>query len=179
MIMISERRQRRYSFRRVRRGLGDDQGSALVEYAVSLTVLMTFIFGIMDFSRFIYTYTFVSESAREATRYAQVRGSTFTGVACTTTHPYACAATAANVTTYVQGLTPSGITPASVTATTTWPGSTPDGTTTPCTSPNPSNYPGCYVKVVVSYPYQFMLPFLPSSATTYTLTSTSMMAISE
>ena len=162
--------------------LRSEKGSALVEYAVAVTLFMTFLFGMMDFSRFLYTYHFVSGVAREGTRYAAVRGSTF-GTACSSTVTYACYATAANIQTYVQGLTPSGIVSGSVTVTTTWPGALSGASGSCTTTANGTtglvDNPGCLVDVAVSYPFKFMLPFLPSSATTYTLSSTSQMVIAQ
>ena len=159
-----------------------EEGSSLVELGVVACLLLTFIFGIMDFSRFMYAYHFVSEVAREGTRYAAVHGSTF-GSACSSSLPYACYATSANVQTYVQGLAPSGITSTSVTATTTWPGKL-SGASGSCTTTANSttglvNNPGCLVEVAVTYPFKFFFPFLPSSATTYTLSSTSEMVIQQ
>jgi Flp pilus assembly protein TadG len=144
-----------------------------------LSLLLTFLFGIMDFSRFLYTYHFVSEVAREGSRYAMVRGSTYGSAVCASTSTFACNATAANVTSYVQGLTPPGITSSSLTVTATWPGAAPTGAATACSTTNGNNSPGCLVQVVVSYPYKFMLPFLPKSSSTWTVSSTSVMVISQ
>jgi len=182
LVIMSDRFQQRFSLRRAWRGLGNEQGSQLVEYAIVLSMLLTFLFGIMDFSRFLYTYHFVSEVAREGTRYAAVRGSDFT-TACASTTSYACYATPGDITNYVQGRTPMGITSGSLTVTTTWPGAL-TGTTGSCnTTANLTtgvdDNPGCAVKVVVSYPFHFMFPFLPKSSTTWTLSSTSEVMISE
>jgi hypothetical protein len=133
----------------------------------------------MDFSRFLYTYHFVSEIAREGTRYAVVRGATFRTTSCASTSTFACNATAANVQSYVQGLTPPGITSSSLSVTTTWPGTGPTGAATACNTANGNNSPGCLVQVVVSYPYKFMLPFLPKSSSTWTASSTSVMVIAQ
>ncbi len=160
-----------------RRGRRSQRGSTLVEFALAITILLTLMMGIMEFSRFLYTYHFLSDVARDGTRYASVRGNTFAGVSCTVTKPYACDATAANVTTYVQGLAPMGVVGSSLVVTTTWPGTNPDGTTAGCTTN--ANSPGCYVEVQVSYPYKFIFPFLPSSATTWTVSSTSEIVISQ
>lgn len=160
-------------------GLRDDRGSTLVEYAIVLPVLLTFLFAIMDFSRYLYTSHFVSEVAREATRYAMVRGSSNIGTACATTATFQCDATAPNIQTYVRGLTPPGITSTSVNAATTWPGTAPAGAAGACSTANGNNSPGCLVQVVVSYPFKFTLPFLPSSASTWTVSSTSVMVISQ
>jgi Flp pilus assembly protein TadG len=157
--------------------LCDERGSSLVEYAIVVPVLLTFLFGIMDFSRFLYTYHFVSEVAREATRYAVVRGSSYSGTACASTATFACDATSANIQSYVQNLTPPGIIASSVSATATWPGTAPTGAAGTCSTANGNNSPGCLVQVVVSYPYKFMLPFLPASASTWTVSSTSAMVI--
>ncbi len=154
-----------------------EQGSALVEYAIVLVLLLTFLFGIMDFSRFLYTYHFVAEVAREGSRYAVVSGSTFGTMSCSSTSTFACNATAANVTSYVQGLTPLGITSSSLTVATTWPGTAPTGAATACNTSNGNNSPGCLVQVAVSYPFKFVLPFLPKSASTWTVSSTSVMVI--
>ena len=156
-----------------------EQGSALVEYAIVLSILVTFLFGIMDFSRFLYTYHFVGEVAREGSRYAVVRGSTFAGTTCASTATFACDATNANVQSYVLALTPPGITPGSLTVTTTWPGTAPTGAATACNAANGNNSPGCLVQVAVSYPFKFMFPFLPKSSSTWTVSSTSVMVISQ
>ena len=144
----------------------------MVEAALSLVVFLLLLFGILDFSRAVYSYHFVSSAARAASRWASVRGSTCTGLSG------GCPATAANVQTYVQGLAPGGITSGQVTATTTWPQNP-----TNCPAP-PSNAPLCDVKVVVSYPFTFIalprkLPFVPGLPSTLTMTSTSDMIISQ
>jgi Flp pilus assembly protein TadG len=159
--------------------LRDDRGSALMEYAIVLPVILTFLFGIMDFSRFLYTYHFVSEVAREGTRYAMVRGSTFAGTSCASTATFSCDATSANVQSYVQALTPAGILSNSVSVTTTWPGTAPASAATACNSTSGNNSPGCLVQVVVSYPFKFILPFLPKAASTWTISSTSVVVISQ
>ena len=144
-----------------------------------VVALLTVLFGIMDFSRFLYTYHFVSEVAREGTRYAVVRGSTFGSTACASPSTFACNATAANVQSYVQSLAPPGVASGSLTVTTTWPGTAPTGAATACTTTNGNNSPGCLVQVVVSYPFKFMFPFMPKSSSTWTVSSTSVMTISQ
>jgi len=160
------------------KGTRGEQGSALVEFAFVVVLLLTFVFGAIDFSRFLYTDHFVGEASREGTRYASVRGASFT-TACTTTGPtfYSCNATANSVQTYVQNLTPPGITSSSLTVTTTWPGNNAAGTTDGCGSV--TNSPGCQVQVLVSYPFKFIFPFLPSRAAAWTVASTSVMTIAQ
>lgn len=117
----------------------------------------------MDFSRALYAYHFLSNSAREATRYAIVRGSACTEFPPTVTD---CPATASEIQTYVQQnlAAPSAglINPNAVTATTTW---------------TPNNAPGSTVQVQLKYAFQFILPFLPSSG--ITMQSTSQMVIAQ
>jgi Flp pilus assembly protein TadG len=161
----------------------NERGSALVEHAIVLVVLMTLLFGIMDFSRFLYTYHFVGEAAREATRYAMVRGSTFS-TACSSSVTFACYATAANIQSYVQSITPPGINSASLTFNANfWPGAFTGGAATPNCGVNGTtglaDNPGCLIQVQVSYPFTFIFPFMPKSALTWTVSSKSEMVISQ
>jgi hypothetical protein len=55
-----------------------EEGSNLVEFAFIVLLLMSMMLGIIDFSRALYSYHFISNAAREATRYAAVRGYTCT-----------------------------------------------------------------------------------------------------
>lgn len=166
----------------MRNRLARERGSVLVEFAVVIVVLLTIMFGIMDFSRALYVYHFLSEAAREASRYAMVRGSTWTA-GCATTTTYSCKATAANVTSFVQSITPPGINSTWVTGgcpsatnpcvNTTWLTTTPTGTA--CTADSP----GCRVQVQVTYPLKYILTPFYLPKTTQTLQSTSVMVISE
>ena len=137
------------------RGAEGQRGSNLVEYGIVITLLLTMLFGLVDFGRALYAYHFVSEAAREATRYAMVRGS-----ACTSP---GCPASGSDIQNYVKNV-PAGIDPAQLTVTPTW-------------SPNNCNNPGCVVEVQVSYNFNFMLPFLPRN--TVVMQSSSQMVISQ
>jgi Flp pilus assembly protein TadG len=142
-------------------------GSSMVEMALSIVILLTFVFGIMNFSLAAYTLHFVSHAAREATRYALVRGSSCSGFAS------ACPAQPADVQSYVQGMELPGIDPSLMTVTTTWP--TTGASCTP--SVTPCNNPGNRVKVTVNYQFPLKIIFIP--ATTLNMTSTSEMVISQ
>lgn len=50
-------------------------GATLVEAAFSLMLFLMLVFGIMEFGRLVWIYNTVSYVAREASRYASVRGS--------------------------------------------------------------------------------------------------------
>ena len=61
---------------RAKRRVGNECGSAIMETAMSTVIFLTFLFGIFETGFALYTYFLISEAAREATRYAIVRGST-------------------------------------------------------------------------------------------------------
>lgn len=185
--------------RLVRRGRREE-GSTMVEMAlVSALVFLPLIFGIIQFSFALYAYNFVNMSARQATRYAVVRGIQSCVIAPTFPN---CnmgpdTASGANTTppsalqTYVRGLAYPGINPNSVTVTTTYlsrhvtSGAGGFSTTawdSACTTTNPynsqpCNTPGNAVQVVVAYQFPLIVPFWKSA--TLNLTGTSQMVINE
>ena len=155
-------------WRRPRRAMEhcwNSEGQTLVETGLSLAILFTMLFALIETGMALYSYNFVSESAREGSRYAMVRGSSCTSP-CT-------AATAASVQTYVQSLGYPGLNSSNVTVTTTWPdtGSSCTPSVTPC------NNPGNNVVVKVTYAFPWSIPFLPSR--TLTMGSTSEVIISQ
>lgn len=156
--------------------LRDEEGAAVVELAVSCTVLFSMLLGICQMAIGLYAYQYCSDAARQATRYAMVRGST----SCTNTPSLSdCNASASNISTWVKGLGFTGITSSNVTVTTTWcasSGPTPPTTWSACSS-GTSNKPGNLVKVVVSYPLSFQVPFAPKIS--LALSSTSQMVIAQ
>jgi len=54
--------------------LKSESGQALVEMALTLVLFVLLVFGILDAGRLIWSYSVVSNAAREAVRYAIVRG---------------------------------------------------------------------------------------------------------
>jgi Flp pilus assembly protein TadG len=132
-----------------------------------ISVLLVMMFGVVGFGTALYTYHFVANTAREATRWASVRGFTCGGLSG------GCPANDSDVNTYVQNLsTGVGLDPTKVTTTTTW--VAPPNNLAICTSQ--PNSPGCVVKVQVQYSFQFLFPLLPSG---FTMQSTSQMVISQ
>lgn len=134
----------------------------MAETAIVMAALLALICGIIDFGRALYTYGFVAQTARQASRWAMVRGSQ-----CTLLTD--CNATKPQVQAYAQSLAYGFITPSAMTATASW-GSCPPGSS--------GNAPGCTVSVVVSYPFKFVLPWM-SQLGSMTMTSTSEMIISQ
>lgn len=157
------------------------RGSALIEFAVASMVFLAFVFGTIDFARFLYAYEFVTFAARAGARYAMVRGATCAstnGSAWCGTGGPAGGASAAQIETFIKAMNLPGIDPGpsgltmNKTITFVWP-----ATGAACNSANGINYPGCPVQVQVSYPYVSSIPFV--HITTFTLYATSEMVISE
>ena len=158
-----------------------EKGSNIVEFAFIVVVLMTMILGIIDFCRAAYSYHFVSEAAREATRYAAMRGSTCNNdSSCSQATPDTGPATPTNtvVQDYVTSITPQGIDTTKIITTPTWPVQT--NSPASCSTAGHENDPGCTVQVKVSYSFSFLFPLVYkafSSTGTITLSSTSEMII--
>jgi Flp pilus assembly protein TadG len=129
-----------------------EEGAALVEFALTVPILFTFFFGLIEVSMALYMHQVLSECAREGTRYAMVRGST-----CVNGSGSSCTTTAALVNSYVSGLTWPNIGGAPMVVSTTF----PDG----------NQSPGSRVQVFVSYAFPFRVPFVPP--TTLNMASTS------
>lgn len=159
----------------IRVPLMSEEGSTLVETAVSCTLLMAILIGVMQTSIALYAYHYTAQVARMATRYAMVRGSS----SCTNTPNLTnCNATATEITSYVRGLSFPGIASSNVSVTTTWcaaSGTTP--VTFAACSSTTANDPGNLVQVVVAYPYSFAVPF--SSKLSLNISSTSRSVISQ
>lgn len=155
--------------------LRDEEGANAVEMAVSSLVLLTMLIGVCQMSLGLYAYQYCSDAARQATRYAMVRGST----SCTNTPNLSnCNATVSEIVSFVQGLGYKGITSTKVNVTPQW---CVASTTTPTTwsscSNTTSNAPGNLVQVTVAYPVSFHVPFAPQLS--LNLSSTSQMVVSQ
>lgn len=132
--------------------LRGEQGQSLVEFALTSSILLTFIFGLIETTLAFYSFNMISEAAREATRYAMVRGSS-----CTTSANASCTVTASQVNSYVTGLG--------------WP-NLGGGTLTPATTfPDGNQNPASRVQVTVSYVFPFHVPFVPTRSMSMSATS--------
>lgn len=186
------------------RGLGNESGGSLVEMAlVSALVYLPMLFAIFEFSFAIYGYTFVSNAARNATRYASVRGVDSCTIALPQNFPNCnlgpsggsnptTASGSAALQTYVQSLAFPGINTNNITVTANWwsatttnPGTGAYSTTnwnTQCTTTdslgNACNTPGDAVQVNVQYTLPLAIPFWRGSRN-ITVSSTSEMIINE
>lgn len=165
-----------------------DEGQNLVEYALILIASLMLLFGIVEFSRALYTYHFVSHAAREGARWAMVNGATCscdsscTYTPCDNATPNYGGATEADVQNYVTtNLLPPGINSSRITVSAPCgvKGSSGSGTVcadsaASCPSAFP-NYPGCTVQVKVEYRFNFIAPIV--SVPPITMSSTSEMVI--
>jgi Flp pilus assembly protein TadG len=152
----------------------EESGHEQVEFAVSAVLLLSVIFGMFAVCQLLYCYHYVAYVAREGTRYAAVRGSTWHGTLCAASTSLNCTASATNVATLISDITPLGFLASNLVVSTTWPGTTPTGAG--CASTNGVNSPGCTVVVKVTYSYRYTVPFIP--AVVLPLSSTSSLAIS-
>lgn len=132
-----------------------------MEFGLCSTVIFLALFGVLGLCRALYSYNFVADAAREAARYALVRGSACTGFTD-------CSITSAQLNTYVKSMGYPGINPANLTASATWSGSN-----------TPSNAPGNLVTVKVTYSFPLYIPFWPASGNIIHMGSTSQMTISQ
>lgn len=163
--------------RQVARAMSDEGGS-LVEMALSCLILIPILFGIVQLSIGLYCFHYAADAAREATRWAIVRGATcnsnFGAAYCSPTDGNGSGADGNDVAQYVKGLgyPYSG----AVTTSTQWCAAS---STTPTTwsscSPTGSNAAGNQVQVTVSYAYPLIIPFLKDN--TLNISSVSSMTI--
>ena len=166
-----------------------ENGATLLEFAVILPVFLFLAVGIIDFGRAMYAYHFVSFEARQASRWASVRG-----VGCNTNYITPCPAQISDILSFVQNNAPPGLyvtgnagcsssTVGCLTINQTsnfvWPGTTTtDGSSTAsCTDGGAYavNSPGCVVQVQVTYTWSSGIPLIPY---TLVLASTSEYVIS-
>jgi len=156
-----------------------EEGGSLVEMALSCLILIPVLFGIIQLSIGLYCYHYAADAAREATRWAIVRGSTcntiFGSGYCSPTDANGSGATPNDVAQYVKGLGyPYS---SSVTTTTKWcsNGGAVPATWTSCSTTQSDNIPSNQVQVTVSYSYPLIIPFIKKN--TINLSSVSSMTI--
>ena len=152
-----------------------EEGSSLVEMAMTLLVFLPLLLGAIEFSLVFYAYHDVTDAARVACRWAAVRGST----SCTNTPGLTgCNATSAQIQSYVQGLGYPGLVAANLSVTSSWLTAT---TTTPTSwsacSTGTCNAPGNEVQVKVSYSYPITIPYW--KVTSINIGSTAAMVIAQ
>ena len=165
-----------------RRGIANDEGATLVETAIATAIVLLLLFAVFDLSLAFYTYHYVSDAAREGSRWAMVRGSK----SCADTPSLTdCGATTDDISSYVKSLSYPGISSSNMTVSVSTAEATnstnSDGTSTTVWSTTSNdmtyNVPGDQVTVKVSYAFPLSIPFW--SMTTAHVSSTSSMVISQ
>jgi Flp pilus assembly protein TadG len=119
-------------------------GTALLEFALTALIFTVLIFGIVDVGRAAFAYTWVSNAARQATRFAMVRGTNCSGLSG------GCPAQPTDLTTYVDSLA-TGIDTSQLTVTST------------CVKHSLPCAPLDSVNVHVQYTFKFVTPLVPLS----------------
>lgn len=147
----------RRPFARLRNLLGNEEGSEIVEFALSMSVWIAAVFLIMYVSFALYAAHFVASAAEDGARYASVRGSSWGNASCSS-NPLDCAASSSDIAGYIKNEVPAGISASSLSVSTSWPGKTSSGAT--CDAVDGANSPNCIVSVTVSYNFSFPLPFI-------------------
>ncbi len=141
-----------------------EAGQSVLEMAVTLPVLFAFLFCFMELCMAFYSYSMISETAREGTRYAMVHGAS-----CPTSGSPTCEATAAQVDAYVLGIGWANVAGGTMTVCVYYNNNTCN--TNPANSENVGNP----VKITVTYVFPITMPFVPASS--LTMKSTSQMTI--
>ena len=151
----------------------DESGASLVEFTVSAAVLFMALFGIIQCSLGLYAYNYVSDAAREGTRYAIVRGTK-----CSAPPMTNCQATQADIQTYLRGFQYPGIDVNNLTATANWYSASATTPTTwaACGTGNACKVPGNAVQVQVRYTFPLRIPYWKNSSVS--IASISQMVIS-
>lgn len=146
-----------------------DTGSEAVEFALSICIWVGAVFLIMYASLALYAAHFVANAAEEAARYAMVRGSSWNGASCSSSSLLDCTATSSDISKYIVGSMPPGLSSSKISVATSWPGTTSSGGT--CDSEDGKNSPDCVVQVTVTYNFSFPVPFFSQKALPFSSTS--------
>jgi Flp pilus assembly protein TadG len=171
------------------------RGSTMVEFALSITIMLAMMLGLIDFARMVYAYHAVANAAREATRFASIRGAASCATTPRTFPLEVCPAGTTELTNFVSsqltgaaiynntggGFTNRG----DLVVTTTWNGLKGDNSTAcPNRTPPTSKDPGCVVQVLVQYKFGFTIPYWAffqnsTKPAALSMTSTSQTVISQ
>jgi len=132
--------------------LGGDAGSSTIETAISLSVLFSLTFWLVEMSLFVYTIAVLDDAAHQGVRYAIAHGTDSSSCSGPTT---GCGdSTGANVTAVVKAVSAYSLHKISgMTVTVTYPDAT-------------GSKAGSLVKVAISYPYVPFIKMLGFNQTT-------------
>jgi Flp pilus assembly protein TadG len=136
-----------------------ESGQTVVEFAITLTILLTSVFTLMEICLMFYTYATISECAREGTRYAMVRGSSCVTAGATGAGA-SCTASTSSINSYVASLRYPNVGGGTMTVNTTFSADAVSFTT------SGNNAPNDIVRVQITYNFPVKLPFVPKNSLT-------------
>lgn len=149
------------------------EGASLIEIALSSVVLLALVIGMIQLSIALYASHATADIARQATRWAMVRGST----SCTNTPTLSeCDATSAQIQTYAAGVGYLNLTTSDVNVSWASASGNAPRTWSACNG-SVCNAPGNQVVVTVSYPFPLGIPFVKKNS--LNISSTSAVVISQ
>lgn len=151
---IIQRQMELISLRRHQNGdlIRGEDGGSLIEFALVLTAMMTFVMVVMQLCIAFYSYGMITECAREATRWAVTRGST-----CQTSSLTSCTTTTTAISNYAKSLGYPNIGGGTMNVTTTFPDTY--NSIANCETPSV-----CRVLVTITYTVPIKLPLVPKNA---------------
>jgi Flp pilus assembly protein TadG len=158
---------------RVHRLIFGREGSALVETAITFPAVILLLLGSLDFSYAFYTYQDVADAARQASRWAAVRGST----SCTNVpNLNDCNATRAEIQSYVQNLNYPGVVGSNLVVSINWLSASVSTPTSWTACASVCNSPGNEVQVNVTYSFPIAVPYWKSTSFDFSSTGTMVVA---
>lgn len=162
--------------RGLRNFVNDEDGQSLVEAAIAMIGLLILMFAAIESSWAIYSNHYLGNVAHEATRYAIVRGGSWSGT-CSSYSSSMCQASPDDIKNYVVSRNFPGIDIATGDVCVQYFSSIPSSTSMSCTGNSSPNSPGNIVQVTITHPFTLTVPFLP--ATVWQFKSTSQMVIAQ
>jgi len=165
------------------RRASDERGQSVVETAISFSLLSMLMFGVFEVCLAVYSYHFLANTAHEATRYAIVRGGSWSsscdgsGKAGSGYGSSGCTATPTDIANFVANRNFPGINVTADDVCVEYFSSVPASSSTTCSGNSSPNEPGNIVQVTITYPFKLSIPFL--KAQSLTMSSTSQMVISQ
>lgn len=138
--------------------------------------LLLLIFAVIESSWAIYSDHYVGNVTHEATRYAMVRGGSWSA-ACSGYGSSMCTASPTDIKNYVTSRNFPGIRIQAANVCVQYFSSVPSSSSSSCTDNSSPNSPGNIVQVTIGYPFTLTVPLLPPI--TWHLSSTSQMVIAQ
>ncbi|HEV2133522.1 MAG TPA: TadE/TadG family type IV pilus assembly protein [Terracidiphilus sp.] len=181
------RRQLKWALlREFKRDARDERGQTLVETALSMMVMLTLIFAVIEACWGVYAFHYLGSITHEAARYAIVRGSSWSatcdgsGSAGSGYGSSMCTASTSDIGNYVANRDFPGLNITASDVCVEYLTSVPSSASQNCTASTGSvlaNAPGDIVQVTITYPFTLVIPGL--SDHTFHLMSTSQMVIAQ